>query len=103
MQVETEVFDKIDDLVSKGYGDEEYRDMFYETLVILCVCVSECVCTCVCVRVRLTECHSMFLLSLYTPVQYHFSCLKNINLLDYSSLRAFPLITYTCILGLCCH
>ena len=35
VQVETEVFDKIDDLVSKGYGDEEYRDMFHEMLVHL--------------------------------------------------------------------
>ena len=30
VQVETEVFDKIDDLVSRGQGDEEYKEMFHE-------------------------------------------------------------------------
>ena len=29
-KVETEVFDKMDDLVSKGKGDEAYRDLFHE-------------------------------------------------------------------------
>ena len=31
VQVEMEVFDKVDDLISKGYGDEEYRDVFHDT------------------------------------------------------------------------
>ena len=28
IQVEMEVFDKMDNLVSQGEGDEEYRDLF---------------------------------------------------------------------------
>lgn len=30
MQVETEVFDKMDDLIAGGRGDEEYRDLFQD-------------------------------------------------------------------------
>ena len=30
LQVETEVFDKMDDLVSRGHGDEEYKEMFHD-------------------------------------------------------------------------
>lgn len=30
LQVETEVFDKIDDLLFKGKGDEEYKEMFHD-------------------------------------------------------------------------
>ena len=29
-QVETEVFDKMDDLLFKGRGDEEYKEMFHD-------------------------------------------------------------------------
>ena len=33
-QVETEVFDKIDELIASGRGDEEYRELFKDMLVI---------------------------------------------------------------------
>ena len=33
-QVETEVFDKIDDLIASGRGDEEYRELFQDMSVI---------------------------------------------------------------------
>lgn len=28
LQVETEVFDKMDELIASGWGDEEYRELF---------------------------------------------------------------------------
>ena len=30
VQVETEVFDKMDELLFSGHGDEEYKEMFSE-------------------------------------------------------------------------
>ena len=33
MQVETEIFDKIDELIASGHGDEEYRELFKEMSV----------------------------------------------------------------------
>ena len=33
LQVETEVFDKMDDLIASGRGDEEYRELFKDMSV----------------------------------------------------------------------
>jgi hypothetical protein len=35
-RVETEVFDKMDELISRGYGDEAYRDLFHEIMSSYC-------------------------------------------------------------------
>ena len=32
-QVETEVYDKIDELITSGHGDEEYRELFQDMYV----------------------------------------------------------------------
>ncbi|XP_019851718.1 PREDICTED: dedicator of cytokinesis protein 2-like isoform X2 [Amphimedon queenslandica] len=35
-RIETEIFEKMDFLVSKGYGDEAYRDLFHDCMILLC-------------------------------------------------------------------
>ena len=35
LQVETEVFDKMDELVTSGRGDEEYRELFQDMSVAM--------------------------------------------------------------------